>query len=84
MLLEHSRYKRRQLDQINRTELAAPGREFQERISRRQARPRSRNGGQLSVVVVVGSVLAPVVPILDESELLPTQRMEGMSDLERF
>ena len=36
------------------------------------------------VVVVVGSVLAPIVSMLDESELLPTKRMEGMSDIERF
>lgn len=85
MFLEQPRHKCRQLDQINRTEIAAPGRELQERISRRQARPRSRNGDQLSVVVVVvGSVLAPIVSMLDESELLPTKRMEGMSDIERF
>jgi hypothetical protein len=34
-------------------------------------------------VVKVSPILAPVVPMLYESELLAAKRMEGMSDLER-
>ena len=35
-----------------------------------------------TAITIVDSVLTPVVPVHDDLELLPEQRMEGMRDLD--
>jgi hypothetical protein len=73
----------RQLEQVLVPEQATAGGHGHERIFRQGRSPSGRNGAPpTSVVMKVDSVLAPVVAVHHQPELLAPQRMEGMGDLE--
>ena len=85
MILEHPRHKSCQLDQINRAKLAPPSSDFHERVSSRQTGPPRRNGDEPPLLVVeVRAILAPGLSVLEESEPLSQEWMEGMGDTKRF
>jgi hypothetical protein len=74
-----------QLEQIVDAKRRAPSGHRDEGIEREKAGPLGGQRDQpTGVVVEVDPVFAPIVAIGHEREFTPTERMEGMSDLERL
>jgi hypothetical protein len=74
-----------QLEQILDAKGGAPRGNRDEGIEREKAGPLGGQRDQpTGVVVEVDPVLAPIVAIGHEREFTPTERVEGMSDLERL
>ena len=74
-----------QLEQILDAKGRAARGNRDEGIEREKAGPLGGQRDQpTGVVVEVNPVLAPIVAIRHERELTPTERVEGMSDLERL
>jgi hypothetical protein len=74
-----------QLEQILDAKGRAPCGDRDEGIERQNAGPLGRQRDQpTGVVVEVNPMLTPIVAIGHEGEFTPTERVEGMSDLERL
>jgi hypothetical protein len=74
-----------QFEQILDAEWRAPCGNRDEGIEREKAGPLGGQRDQpTGVVVEVNPVFAPIVAICHEGEFTPTERVEGMSDLERL